>query len=105
MVSALKAASIFTQNNHSVRFEFSSQKQTLVLKAESSDLGSSVVELPSKVEGKDGEIILNHHYVLDCLSSIDGSSVVFKIIDDSSPSLIVPQDKNDYIYLVMPIKS
>jgi DNA polymerase-3 subunit beta len=105
LVSALKAASIFTQNNHSVRFEFSAQKQTLVLKAESSDLGSSVVELPSKVEGKDGEIILNHHYVLDCLSSVDSPEVVFKIIDDSSPSLIVPKEKSDYIYLVMPIKS
>jgi DNA polymerase III subunit beta len=88
-----------------VRFEFSAQKQTLVLKDESSDLGSSVVELPSKVEGKDGEIILNHHYVLDCLSSVDSPEVVFKIIDDSSPSLIVPKEKSDYIYLVMPIKS
>ena len=105
MVSALKAVGVFSHGTSSVKFEFSSEKQSVILSSESSELGKSEVELAAKVEGESKVVILNHHYVLDCLASIDSSEVVMKVIDDSSPSLIVPKDKNDYIYLVMPIKS
>jgi DNA polymerase-3 subunit beta len=64
-----------------------------------------VVDLPSVVEGRSGSVILNNHYVLDCLLSIDSDEVVLKIIDDSSPSLILPEGDDSYVYLVMPIKN
>jgi DNA polymerase III subunit beta len=105
LVSALRAGAIFSQNTNSVKLEYSAEKQALTLISESQELGKSVVDLPSKVEGKSGVVILNHHYILDCLSGMDSENVLIKIIDDSSPSLIVPENKNDYIYLVMPIKS
>ena len=103
MVSALKAVGVFSHGSSSVRFEFSSEKQLVLLSSESSELGKSQVELAAKVEGESKVVILNHHYVLDCLASIGSSEIIIKVIDDSSPSLIVPADKNDYIYLVMPI--
>ncbi len=101
---ALKTTSVFSRASNSVSLKFLSSAQQLVLTAESSDLGKSVVELPCKIDGGDGEVILNHHYLLDCLTGIDSSGVVLKIIDDSSPSLVVPVDRDDYLYLVMPIK-
>ena len=104
-VSALRAGGIFSQTANSIKLEYDVDKELLILSAESSDLGKSVVELPCKAEGKSGSLILNYHYILDCLQSVDTSSVTMKIIDDSSPSLIVPEGKDDYIYLVMPIKS
>jgi len=105
LVNALRAAAVFGQNSNSVNVAFSEEKQQMVLTAESSDLGKSAVELPAKIEGKGGTLVLNYHYLLDCLSGIDSKSVVVKMIDDNSPSLVVPEDKKDYIYLVMPIKS
>jgi DNA polymerase-3 subunit beta len=105
LVSALKAVGVFSHAASSVRFEFSSEKQLVLLSSESSELGKSQVELAAKVEGENKVVILNHHYILDCLASIDSAEIIIKVIDDSSPSLIVPADKNDYIYLVMPIKS
>ena len=104
-VSALKAASVFGQSSNSVQVELSSEKQLLVLSSSSSDLGDSSVELSAKITGTGTSLILNYHYLLDCLSSIDSENVVFKTIDDNSPSLLLPETKNDYIYLVMPIKS
>jgi DNA polymerase-3 subunit beta len=105
LVSALKAAAVFSQNNNSVRFSFSPKSQKLVLAAESGDLGKSEVELAAVVEGAGGEIIFNHRYVMDCLNGLGSEDVLIKTIDDNSPGLILPEGKNDYLYLVMPIKS
>jgi len=104
-VNALRAVAIFGQNNNSVNVVFSADKQQMALTAESSDLGKSAVELPAKIDGKGGSLVLNYHYLLDCLNGINSQNVVVKMTDDNSPSLVVPEDKNDYIYLVMPIKS
>ncbi len=104
LAGGLKTTSVFSRSSNSVNLKFSSALQQLILTAESSDLGKSVVELPCKIEGGDGEVILNHHYLMDCLSGIDSAGVVLKIIDDNSPSLVVPADRSDYLYLVMPIK-
>ena len=104
-VSALRAVAIFGQNGSSVNMVFSEEKQQIVLTAESPELGKSSVELSAKIEGKGGSLVLNYHYLLDCLSGISSQNVVVKMTDDNSPSLVVPEDKSDYIYLVMPIKS
>lgn len=105
LVSALKAAAVFSQNNHSVNLQFLLAKQQVLLTAESSELGKSSVELPVKIDGKDNSMVLNYLYLLDSLASISSGNVLIKMIDDSSPSLLVPEGQEDYIYLVMPIKS
>ena len=104
-MGALKTAGVFSQSSSSVKFEFLPDRQIITLSAESSELGKSEVELPAKIDGNGVVVILNYRYVLDCLSSIDSNNVVMKIIDDSSPSLVLPEGREDYIYLVMPIKS
>lgn len=105
LASALKTTAVFSQSSNSVKFDFLSDKQQISLSSESSDLGKSQVGVPAKIEGESKTIILNYHYILDCLQSIESSSVIIKIIDDSSPSLIVPEKETDYTYLVMPIKT
>ena len=104
-INALKAGSVFSQNSNSITVKYSKEQQTLTVISESTDLGKSVVDIPSEIEGLSGELLLNHRYVIDCLSVIDSQKVVFKIVDDNSPSLILPEGKDDYQYLVMPIKS
>lgn len=105
LINALRATAVFSQSSNSVKFDFSADKQSVTLAAESSDLGKSEVELAAKVDGKSVAVVLNYRYVLDSLLGIESGNVVMKLIDDNSPSLIVPADKNDYLYLVMPIKS
>jgi len=105
LTGALKAVSIFNQQTNSVKLNYSAEKQLLTLSSESSELGKSDVVIPSKIEGGDGEIILNNRYVLDAVNNIETPSVVVKIIDDSSPSLVMPEKGSSYLYLVMPIKS
>ena len=105
LINALRTAAVFSQNNNSVKTEVLTNNQQVVLTAESSELGKSLVELPAKVEGKDVALVLNFHYLLDALSSIESKNVIIKVIDDSSPCLLVPEEGSDYTYLVMPIKT
>lgn len=104
-INALRTAGVFSHQNNSVRLEYSVEKQTVTLTAQSQELGKSAVDLPSAIEGKSGAVILNYHYVLGCLLSLGAKTVIIKIIDDSSPSLILPEGDDSYIYLVMPIKN
>jgi DNA polymerase III subunit beta len=105
LTSALRAASVFCQSGNSVKFGFLPDKQGVVLDVESADLGKSVIQLPAKIEGEGGEILFNYRYVLDCLANLETDNVIFKINNDDSPGLLLPDGKEDYIYLVMPIKS
>jgi len=105
LINALRAVAIFGQNGNSVNVVFSKDNQQIVLTSESPELGKSLVELSAKIEGKGGSLVLNYHYLLDCLGGMNSQNVIVKMTDDNSPSLVVPEDKNDYIYLVMPIKS
>ncbi len=104
-VNSLKAGSIFSQGSNSIKFNYDSEKQILTVTSESSDLGKSTVELPSNIEGEGGVLMVNYKYILDCLSNIESDNVIIKIINDNSPSILIPEGKNDYMYLVMPIKS
>jgi len=60
LVNALKAGSIFSQGNNSVKLDYMQDHQLLTITSESQDLGKSVVDIPSHVEGGTGELILNH---------------------------------------------
>ncbi len=105
LVTALRAGGIFSQSSSSIRMEYNPNKSNLTVVADSSELGKSVVDLPSEISGPEGTIILNYRYVLDCLQAIETPQIILKITNDTSPSLILPEGQNNYIYLVMPIKS
>ncbi|MCL5667054.1 MAG: DNA polymerase III subunit beta [Patescibacteria group bacterium] len=105
LTSALRTTGIFSQNTNSVKLEYGADKQLVTLITESQDLGKSVVDLASEIKGESGGLVLNYHYILDCLQNLDVERIILKITNESSASLIVPEGQDDYIYLVMPIKS
>ncbi len=105
LVNGLRAGGVFSQNNASVKVEYDSSAQALVLHTESGELGKSVVELPSRVEGQNGGLMVNFHYLLECLANLTAENVVIKVTNDSSPSLLTPENNDSYLYLVMPIKN
>lgn len=103
--SALKASALFSQGTNSARLDYSQETQKITIKAESQELGSGVVDIPCKVEGSTGGLLLNFRYVLEFLSQVQGENIVIKIVDDSSPAVFSVEGQTDYLYLVMPIKT
>lgn len=105
LLSALRAGSIFSQSNNSVKLAFHTTNQELQVTAESDELGASRVQIPAEVSGGSGELLLNHRYLQECLGAMDSQTIVLKVNDSSSPAIITPKQETNYLYLVMPIKS
>ena len=103
IVSAMRTAGIFTQTGNNVSLEYK-EPDFLLAQSSSGELGESKVNITSKVKGEEGVIIFNHRYILDGLSSIGTKTIILKIINDNSPTVICSKELPGYLYLVMPIK-
>lgn len=103
LAKAMRTAGIFTQIGNNVTLEFSEPDQ-LMVSSSSGDLGESQAKIAAKVTGDSCKIIFNHRYILDCLAAIGTKKVIFQIVNENSPAVLLSKDLPGYIYLVMPIK-
>ncbi len=104
LIRAVKAAALFSKTGvNDIFLQFSSGK--VVVSAFSGASGESLIKLEAKTEGEDNEITINHRYLLDGLNNIDGDFVRIIVLNDNSPCLIKAEKDDDYLYIVMPIKS
>ncbi len=69
-----------------------------------SETGDAKEGVQAVVEGKDIEIGFNPRYVIDALKVIDDTEICIEFTSSISPVLIKPVNKNEYIYVVLPIK-
>lgn len=104
MVQSLKAASLFTTDNNNIELEMNPQTKQIVIKSQSAQTGDSEIRLDATVEGGKNTIIFNYRYLVECLGNLKDDQIIIKMIDAGSPAQIVPAGRNDYQYIVMPIK-
>ncbi len=68
------------------------------------NLGKVMDEFDAKVEGDPIEIGFNHRYLLDALRNAKKEKVVFEISGALSPVKVLPEEGDDFIYLVLPVR-
>jgi DNA polymerase-3 subunit beta len=105
LLQALKTSGIFSRATNSVVISCDSGTQKLIVRASSSDVGESMVEIPSEIKGPDTTITFNYRYVTDALQILSGDEVELRVVSDAAPVIIAPKNNPHYLYLVMPIKS
>lgn len=100
----LKRVSLFArENNNSVKLSVSTDGKLEVL-SEETKVGEEKAELIVKIDGEDNKISLNSQYLLDVLTYINDEKITFAINDKASPALIKPLKREDYTYIIMPLK-
>jgi DNA polymerase-3 subunit beta len=100
---SVKAASLFCrQGINDINLVF--LKEKIEIKALNDQLGESQNAIPVELEGEENEIVFNYHYLLDVLSSLNSENIKLKINNNSLPGMIIPQEREDYLYIIMPIK-
>lgn len=99
---ALKAAALFAPDSNNVTVEVKSTGITVT--ASSMASGENTTQVEAKVTGDENAAVFNYRYLLDCLNNLSEPAVNFKMINDASPSALVPQGRDNYTYIVMPIK-
>lgn len=104
LIKKIKAAGLFTTTGvNGVSFDFNTKNNALSVSSTSTQTGEHNSEVDAEIQGEENSILLNHRYVLDGLQQM-GNDVVFNVNSPDSPCLLQEKNKNDYLYIIMPIR-
>jgi DNA polymerase-3 subunit beta len=103
LIHALKAASLFVPDSNNVTVEVK-PAEGITVTASSMAAGENTTQIKAKVTGIENTAVFNFRYLLDCLNNLTEPNVKFKMINDASPAAVVPLKRDNYVYIVMPIK-
>jgi DNA polymerase-3 subunit beta len=76
----------------------------LSVKSIASQVGENEASANGSIAG-DGSITLNSRYLLDGLQALEGNEVNFCFNGKLEPIIIKSPDVNDYLHVIMPLKS
>ncbi len=105
LLNVTKVSSLFARESAgSVTINIDEAHQALSIRSVASQLGENTATANGKVIG-DGSITLNSRYLLDALHVLHGDEVVFCFNGKLEPSVIKDPAADDYVHIVMPLKS
>lgn len=105
LIRAIKASSLFSKDNiNDINLDFPSGKKKIVVSSINTQSGETVIDVDAEVNGEDNGVVLNYKYLLEGLSVLESDNVILEIINPASPCLIKAENRQDYLYIIMPIK-
>ena len=104
-LNQIKTASLFSGKINEVKIKTIPEDKKILISSQSADIGQHQSSIIGKIKGQPIEISFNHKFLLDGLSNIQSSEVVFEMNSDSGPGVLKPLGDDSYIYVVMPIKA
>ena len=102
MQSVRRVEIVARENSH--RTIVSTQDGTLVLTAESGNVGRAHEEVEVIKEGEDLKMAFNARYLLDMLGVVEAEAIEIELSGEVSPALIRPQGQDNYTYVLMPMQ-
>jgi DNA polymerase-3 subunit beta len=103
LLEALKCV-ITLSNEKSRGVKFSINNNLLNVSANNADLGSASDEIDVEYNGDPIEIGFNARYIIECLQILETEKIEIYLNDKLSPGLIKQFEKDDYTYVVMPMR-
>ncbi len=104
-LNQIKSASLFSGKINEVKIKANPKEKKIEIFSRSSEIGEYQSSIPGKIKGEPVEISFNHRFLLDGLSNIKSSEIIFELSGDSGPGVLKPVGDDSYIYVVMPIKA
>jgi DNA polymerase III subunit beta len=90
------------QRNAPLRLAFSEGE--LTISAETPEVGDASEVMPAPFSGEPLEIAFNPEFLIAGIESIDSDELVLRLSSPLRPGLLRPLDRDDFSYLVMPIR-
>lgn len=102
--NVVRRVSLFArENNNSIKVSATNDGK-LSVSTDETKVGEEKAEITVKVEGENNKIALNAQYLMDVLNSIQSEQVLLEMDDKLSPAVVKPLKKQDYVYIIMPLK-
>lgn len=100
---ATKRVSLFArENNNNVKLTATNDGKLQIATDETS-VGEEKAEVDIKIDGENNKIALNSQYLLDVLGHLK-ENVCIEMDEKLTPVVVKPAKKDDYLYIIMPLK-
>ncbi|WP_366923435.1 DNA polymerase III subunit beta [Metallumcola ferriviriculae] len=86
-----------------IKISFS--ENSLIINMNSPDVGKLHEKVPAYIEGEEIKIAFNSKYLIDVLKVVDDEEVYLELSGTLSPGIIKPVTKDNYLYLILPIRT
>ena len=108
LLKACKAADIFAREAaHSARLRITPgsdlEPGTMEVSATAAETGSNETVVDATIEGEAVEIAFNVRFLVDVLSVIDTPNVAIETTSASSPGVVRPVGRDDFLHVIMPM--
>ena len=103
---ATKSASIFARDGSGiVRLQIMPKDgaSKLSISARADEVGDNLGEIDAEVEGEETKIAFNSKYLVDVLGVLGEGDIALEATTSSSPGVIRPVGKDNYVHVVMPM--
>lgn len=104
-LNKIKTASLFSGKTNEVKFSVNPKEEKIEIYAHNADVGENKAVMAAKIKGEKADISFNYRYLIDGLSLIKSSEIIFSISKEDGPCIIKPVGDESYTYVVMPIKA
>jgi DNA polymerase-3 subunit beta len=102
LLEVARRVSQLAQRNAPLRFAFAEGE--LTVSAETPEVGDASEALPAPYSGEPLEIAFNPQFLIEGLESVDSDELAIKLSSPLRPGLLQPVGREDFSYLVMPIR-
>lgn len=106
LIKTVRGVSPFSKVGvNDISLELLPEKGRVVVSSLNAQTGEAKLEVKADVFGKKASLSFNYRYILEGLSNLEGDEAVLKVIDEASPAILQSSTNQDFVYLLMPIKS
>lgn len=103
ILEGVKRASLFARDNANI-IKLQLGNEGVVVRAESSQVGTSVSKILATTEGEDLTVAFNARYLLDYLASSTSEKIIWETEGELKPSVFRNEDEETWIQVVMPVR-
>ncbi len=100
-----KVSSLFARESAGgVTLSFDENKKEISITSIASQVGENTAVSSAKITG-DATITMNSRYILDALAVFEGESIQINVNGKLDPCVLTDPDNDDYLHVIMPVKS
>ena len=100
---AIERASLMAREgkNNLIRMSF---RENMLKISSNAELGDVEEEMEASLVGEPVDIAFNARYITDVIRNVSDENLCMKFNSSVSPCVVVPQNGDDYIYLILPVR-
>jgi DNA polymerase-3 subunit beta len=103
LLERTRGVAIFARDSANV-VRIKTEAGEISISANTSEVGSSEASVSAEIEGADIQIAFNSRYLLDVLGLVNSDKVALSFNGPLSPGVVKPAGKDNYTYVIMPVR-